>query len=74
MKRRPSRKKTTGVSARERGRLRPMVTITLSPEGVQAADELAALRGLPSRSVLIEQLIFAEARRERVGMYKEGRP
>ena len=57
-----------GVPAKEVGRERPMVTITLTPEGIEMVDELAQRRGL-SRSATIDQLIREEARRERVGLY-----
>jgi hypothetical protein len=71
LRKRESRRKTDGTSAREKGRLRPMVQITLTPEAIEMADELALRRGL-HRSTLIDQLLREEARRERVGIFATG--
>jgi hypothetical protein len=69
MKLRPVKRKKVGVPAKEKGRLRPIVTITMTPEGIEMADELAMRRGL-TRSSLLDQLVREEARRERVGLFK----
>lgn len=62
----PARKnKRPKVPARERGRERPMVSITLSPEAIEMLNQLADFRGM-SRSATVEFLVREEGLRMRL--------
>ena len=55
----------------KKSRNRPVITMTLSPEAVGAADEIAEARGW-NRSQLVEHLIREEALRFRLDVRKLG--
>lgn len=59
---RPKRTKQDDLTPwqkQDRARQKPRVSVVMTPEGKDMADELAAARGL-SLSVLVEQLVRAE--------------
>ena len=68
----PVRKHKRAISARERGRERPMISITLSPEAIGAGSELSKMRGM-TRSSLIEYLIREESLRMRIDLHRWSR-
>jgi hypothetical protein len=60
------------MGSNKKRRDRPVVSITLSPEGIAVLDELVLVRGSPSRSALLEFIIREEALRMRLDPFALG--